>query len=92
MCTYRPQVVTAQNTLTLTHWLLHTGPIIVGVQLQLSLKLSKEPKGVYVNFFFEDHSIVSSNNRHILETGLSSNPVFVFSCTERTNPFLSGYV
>ncbi len=25
MCTYCPQVVTAQNTLTLTHWLLHAG-------------------------------------------------------------------
>lgn len=42
---------------------------------------------MYVNFFFEDQSIVSSNNRQILETGLSSNSVCVFSCTEPTNPF-----
>ncbi len=60
MCTYCPQVVTAQNTSTLIHWILHTGPIIVGVRLQLSLELSNEPKRVYVNSFFEDQSIVSS--------------------------------
>ncbi len=92
MCTYCPQVVTAQNTSTLIHWLLQTGPIIVGVRLQLSLELSNEPKRVYVNSFFEDQSIVSSNNRQLLQKSLSSNSVFVFSCTERTHPFLSGYV
>ncbi len=76
---YCPQVVTDQNIFTLTLAAIHTRSIIIGVSLHLSLKLSKEPKRVYVIFFSEDHSFVSSNNRQILETGLSSNPVFVFS-------------